>query len=101
MIDLRVKLSLKSFGEVIAAFLVIIASIIGAVWTLFNAPIGISITVIVLGIIGLLTYHQYKERADLKKRIEEVKNGIFYLGNKIAAMVENINIPLNEIDTHY
>lgn len=94
MINARVKIFFKSLGESVAALLVaiaMIACVMGGVWILFNAPAGIAIAIIVLGVIGGLTYYQYKEKLNelkyLDKRIEEVQQEIFDLENKYVSIV--------------
>lgn len=107
MINARVKIFFKSLGESIAALLVAIAVIAGAmggVWILFNAPAGVAIAIIVLGIVGGLTYYQYKEKLNelkyIEERLKETQEEITHLEEKIASITDDLGYP-REVETNY
>lgn len=107
MINARVKIFFKSLGESIAALLVaiaVIACVMGGVWILFNAPAGISIAIIVLGVIGGLTYYQYKEKLNelkyIEERLKETQEEITHLEEKIASITDDLGYP-REVEINY
>lgn len=106
MIDVRVKIFLKSLGEALAAILLVVAlilGVIGGVWVIFNIPVGFSFAIIAFSIIGGLIYHQYKDKSFqlkyLEKRIKEAEQEIFRLEDKIIEMSNETDV--NEIDLQY